>query len=70
MKTRAPNKNFNNDLVYGALKLCCVHGGKDHKTSSTGVSTNLITKLTKNCLSTCQNKDTYLQKKDKMWKTC
>jgi hypothetical protein len=26
-------------------------------------------KLTKNCLSTCQNKDTYLQKKDKMWKT-
>jgi hypothetical protein len=32
MKTRAPNKNFNNDLVYGALKLCCVHGDKDHKT--------------------------------------
>ena len=56
MKTRAPNKNFNNDLVYGALKLCCVHGGKDHKTSSTGVSTNIITKLTKNCLSTCQNR--------------
>jgi hypothetical protein len=36
MKTRAPNKNFNNDLVYDALALCCVHGGKDHKTSSTG----------------------------------
>jgi hypothetical protein len=37
MKTRALNKNFNNDLVYGALKLCCVHGGRDHKTSSSSV---------------------------------
>jgi hypothetical protein len=35
MKTRPPNKNFYNDLVYGVLKLCCVHGDKDHKTSST-----------------------------------
>lgn len=32
MKTRAPNKNLNKNLVYGSIKYynSCVHGGKDH----------------------------------------
>ncbi|VDI04173.1 zinc finger SWIM domain-containing protein 3 [Mytilus galloprovincialis] len=36
MKCRAPNRNINEELVYGQLKLCCVHGGKDHKSASSG----------------------------------
>ena len=36
MQGRAPNKNFNTDLIYAGLKLCCVHGGKKHKSTSSG----------------------------------
>jgi len=37
MQNRAPNKTYNKELVYGGIKLCCVHGGKEHKTTSTGM---------------------------------
>jgi hypothetical protein len=36
MQSRAPNKKFNDTLLYGQLKFCCIHGGKDHKSSSLG----------------------------------
>ena len=36
MQSRAPNKKFNDTLLYGQLKFSCIHGGKDHKSSSLG----------------------------------
>jgi hypothetical protein len=36
MQSRAPDKKFNDTLLYGLLKFCCIHGGKDHKSSSLG----------------------------------
>ena len=37
MKKRAPNKNYQENLMYSCIKYCCIHGGKNHKPSSSGM---------------------------------
>jgi hypothetical protein len=37
MKKRAPSKNYQENLMYSCIKYCCIHGGKNHKPSSSGM---------------------------------
>jgi hypothetical protein len=36
MQSHAPNKKFNDTVLYGQLKFWCIDGGEDHKSSSLG----------------------------------
>ena len=37
---RAPNKNFNKEIVYSELVYSCIHGGKKFKSESKGKRPN------------------------------